>query len=458
MNETKALHTILIVSSDRPFREKLNENLTLQGYSVVEAASQSEALPLLEKRSVEIIFLDFERMPPLEMDIVSYLHMRHHAEIVILTTLAEIEEATSALKSGAAFYLLKPIRFTDLKAVLDKLSIRVDRTKELIELEQRVLSDLMAGSPAMQKTLKLAMKIASTSSTVLINGESGTGKEFFARIIHRMSPRIDGQFVPVNCGAIQDTLFESELFGHKKGAFTGADRDKQGLVEEANLGTLFLDEISELSPPAQVKLLRFLQEREFRRVGETVNRSVDVRVIAASNKDLFKLVGEKKFREDLFYRINVFALNLPPLRERRETIPNLIRLFVHRYNQAYGKSISTIAKGAEAILANYHYPGNVRELMNIIEHAIVLADGRELTERDLPEFMFRNRLLLSGPQSPATPLLSADSSATLAEVEKNHIRQVLELTRFNYTDASKKLGISRSTLWRKIKEYRLETP
>jgi DNA-binding NtrC family response regulator len=195
MNETKPAKTILVISNDRPFRLKLNENLSLQGYTVFEATSQAEALPLIEKHTARIIFLDFERMPPIEMDIVSYLHMRHHAEIVVLTTLHEIEEATNALKSGAAFYLMKPIKFTDLKAVLDKLSLRVDRTMELVELEQRFLSDLMAGSPAMQKTLKFAMKIAATSSTVLVAGESGTGKEFFARIIHRMSPRDPGHAV-----------------------------------------------------------------------------------------------------------------------------------------------------------------------------------------------------------------------------------------------------------------------
>jgi transcriptional regulator with PAS, ATPase and Fis domain len=395
-------------------------------------------------------------MPAIEMDIVNYIRMRYHAEIVVLTTIHEIEEATNALKNGAAFYLVKPIKFTDLKSVLDKLSVRVDRTRELVVMEQRFLTDLMAGSPAMEKVLRFAMKIAPTASTVLIGGETGTGKEFFARIIHRMSQRLEGRFVPMNCGAIPDTLFESELFGHKKGSFTGADRDKAGLVEEAHLGTLFLDEVGELSPPAQVKLLRFLQEREFRRVGETTSRSVDVRIIAASNRELAGLVEQKKFREDLFYRINVFYLYLPPLRERKETIPNLIRIFVHRYNQIFNKHVNTISKNAEAILANYNYPGNVRELENIIEHAIVLAESGEITERDLPDFMFRNRLMLSAPKVESLP--GAAQVQTIAEMEKDHIAQVLQLTDFNYTDASKKLGISRSTLWRKIKEYKIETP
>jgi len=300
------------------------------------------------------------------------------------------------------------------------------------------------------------MKIAPTASTVLIGGESGTGKELFARIIHRQSQRSEGKFVAMNCGAITETLFESELFGHKKGSFTGADRDKAGLVEEANQGTLFLDEVGELSPQAQVKLLRFIQEREFRRVGETATRSVDVRIIAASNKDLSALIEQKKFREDLFYRLNVFYLYLPPLRERKETIPHLIWLFVHRNNELFNKQVTTLSKNAEAILANYDYPGNVRELENIIEHAVVLCDGTEITERDLPDFMFRGRLLLSPPRQQDA-LMAPEQVLTLAEMEKGHISQVLSLTSYNYTEASKKLGISRSTLWRKIKEYKIET-
>jgi DNA-binding NtrC family response regulator len=457
MKEQKPTSTVLIISSDQPFRSKLRENLILQGFSVLDAASQADALPLLEKQNVEIVFLDIERMPAFEMDIVNYIRTQHRAEIVVLTTIHEIEEATGALRNGAAFYLVKPLKFSDLKSVLDKLSIRADRTRELVALEQRFLTDLMAGSPAMEKVLRFAMKIAPTASTVLVSGESGTGKEFFARIIHRMSQRVEGRFVPMNCGAIQDTLFESELFGHKKGSFTGADRDKAGLVEEAHLGTLFLDEVGELSPSAQVKLLRFLQEREFRRVGETSTRSVDVRIIAASNKDLAALVEQKKFREDLFYRLNVFNLSLPPLRERKETIPNLVRIFVHRFNQIFNKHIATISKNAEAILANYAYPGNVRELENIIEHAVVLADSGEITERDLPDFMFRNRLLLAGPGTAPEALPAPTAIHTLAEMEKDHIAQALRIADFNYTEVSKKLGISRSTLWRKIKEYKIET-
>ncbi len=455
-NIDKAAKSVMIISSDMPFRAKLRENLALQGYKIFDADSQTAALNILESEQIKTVFLDIERMPSSEMDMVSYIKTRFNAEIIVLTTLNELEDATNALRNGAAFYLVKPVRLSDLKPVLDKLALRVERDNEHIELEQKFLADLMAGSPSMQKVLKYAMKIAPTSSTVLIGGESGTGKEFFAKIIHRMSKRFDGRFVAMNCGAVPDTLFESELFGHKKGSFTGADRDKAGLVEEAHLGTLFLDEVGELSPAAQVKLLRFLQEREFRRVGDNINRSVDVRIIAATNKDLSKMIKQGTFREDLFYRLNVFNLYLPPLRERKETIPNLIRVIVHKYNQRFDKHVNQISKNAEAILANYDYPGNIRELENIMEHAIVLAENGEISERDLPEFMFRNRLLLGGPSdNPAGNMTSA--VLTLAEMEKSHINHILSMTNHNYTEASKLLDISRSTLWRKIKEYNIET-
>ncbi|MBN1577937.1 MAG: sigma-54-dependent Fis family transcriptional regulator [Chitinispirillaceae bacterium] len=446
--------SILLISTDISFKSSIKEQLQQQGYTVLEVNSQGDALAMLDKETIPIVFLDIERMPPIELDIVSYIRTRHNAEVVILTTINELEDATHALRSGAAFYLVKPVNPGDLIAVLEKLSLRIERRTEHIELEHRFLSDLMAGSPVMQKTLRYAVKIAPTSSTVLVGGESGTGKEFFARIIHRMSNRFTGRFVPMNCGAIPEALFESELFGHKKGSFTGADRDKTGIVEEAHLGTLFLDEVGELSPSAQVKLLRFLQGREFRRVGETVNRSVDVRIIAATNKDLTARIKQGLFREDLYFRLNVFYIHLPPLRERRETIPNLVRLFVHRNNQLFGKNVNSISKSAEVLLANYHYPGNIRELENIIEHAVVLAEGEEMGERDLPDFIIRNRLLLPEPSAGAQ---STDEIRPLTEVEREYIARALKATGYNYTEASKKLGISRSTLWRKIKDFHIET-
>jgi DNA-binding NtrC family response regulator len=460
MKPQNTIKAILLISTDEALIKIIGDNLMLQGFKLLIAKAPDEAIGYLEKESIDVIFLDIQSIPMQEMDIVHYAKTRTpQSEIIILTSLHELEEARNALRNGASFYLIKPLSFSDLKIVLDQLVLRVERNKSHIELEQQVLSDLMAGNPAMEKILKLALKIAPTSSTVLIGGETGTGKEFFARIIHRMSGRT-GNFVAMNCGAIPDTLFESELFGHRKGSFTGADRDKPGLVEEAHLGTLFLDEVGELTPQAQVKLLRFLQEQTFRRIGETNQRTVNTRIIAASNRKLTDAINEGSFREDLFYRLNVFYLYLPPLRDRKETIPTLIKLFVHRYNTILDKHVNIISKPAEALLANYSYPGNVRELENIIEHAVVLTDGTTMTEKELPEFMFHSHRLLAAPQpgSSQDASQSPTESFNLSEMEKTHITKILILTGYNYTDASKKLGISRSTLWRKIKTYKIKTP
>ncbi|MBD3420813.1 MAG: response regulator [Chitinivibrionales bacterium] len=444
---------ILFISVDDEFVAGIRNHIAFKSYEILHAHSSSSALAYMDSEEIDIVVLDIKSRANLEIDLVNYTRTRlPHAEIVILAEMHELEEASNAMRRGASLYLIKPVKIEDINAVLEKLSHRQDAHLEHLELQQRVLADLMAGSSVMEKTFKLAMKIAPTVSTVLIAGESGTGKEFFARIIHKMSRRADGRFVAMNCGAIPDTLFESELFGHKKGSFTGADRDKAGLVEEADLGTLLLDEVGELSPQAQVKLLRFLQERSFRRIGETRDRSVNVRIIAASNKDLIELIRHGSFREDLYYRLNVFNLHLAPLRKRKETIPNLVKLFVHRYNEITGKRVNKISKAAEAVMANYDYPGNVRELENIVEHAVVLAENNEITENDLPEVMFRNRLLL-GPPAAAPDEKEIKS---LRDVEKTHIAMVLERKKYNYTEVARLLGISRSTLWRKMKEYDLE--
>ncbi len=454
MADKSADTNVLIFSGDADFLSETGNNLCLQGFKILHASNQREALKYFERGAIAVAFIDLETEGSHELDLINYIKSRSpQTEVIVLTSIDGIEEATSALRKGASFYLIKPVSCDDIRPVIEKLSARVERSHQQQEMEHRFLFDLMGANPSMQKALRLAIKIAPTTSTVLIGGESGTGKEFFARIIHRMSQRGEGHFIAVNCGAIPETLVESELFGHRKGAFTGADRDKPGLVEEAHMGTLFLDEVGELSAAAQVKLLRFLQERAFRRVGETVMRTVNTRIIAASNKNLAVMVQEGTFREDLYYRINVFYLHLPPLRERKDTIPNLVRLFVHRNNTVFGKNINKISKSAEAILANYTYPGNVRELENIVEHAVVLAEGNEITEKELPEFMYRGRPLLSAPQPFQAP---SEQIMTLAEMEKRHIAMALEALDYNYTETAKKLGVSRSTLWRKIKGYGLE--
>ncbi len=453
--------TVLFVSLNAVSTAVAPDENTLSGYRLLDARSPSQALSLIEREKIDIVFLDIEAMPAQEMDVVHYIKTRApHAEIVVFATMNDLDAATRALRSGASFYLMKPVRPADMKAAADKLSAKVDNLSEYRELEQRLLADLMAGSPAMQKLLKLAMKIAPTTSTVLISGESGTGKEFFARIIHHLSRRTDGKFVAVNCGAIPDTLFESELFGHVKGSFTGADRDRVGLVEEAHLGTLFLDEVGELSQPAQVKLLRFLQERTFSRIGENTPRMVNDRIIAATNRDLPEALKDGTLRQDFYYRLNVFTMHLPPLRERKETIPNLVKLFIHKNNELLDKNITRVSAAAEAVLANYDFPGNVRELENIIEHAAVLAERSEISERDLPDFMFKNRLMIEGPRKSSPACLPPGSQSgdiePLAAMEREYIRHALKSLEFNYSETARKLGISRSTLWRKIREYKLD--
>jgi DNA-binding NtrC family response regulator len=452
--------TLLTISVDPTLESSINDNLVLEGFRLLRARTQADALAIIEREAIDIILLDMENGAVQEIDLIHYTRTRHPTtEIIVFTTVRELEEARAALRNGASFYLIKPVSFVDLKRVLIKLSAQIEERREHQQLEQQFLSDLMAGSSAMEKMLRLALKIAPTSSTVLLGGESGTGKEFFARIIHRMSRRAEDRFVAMNCGAVPDSLFESELFGHRKGSFTGADRDKPGLVEEAQMGTLFLDEVGELSPSAQVKLLRFLQERSFRRVGETATRTVNVRIIAATNRDLYRMVQEGSFREDLFYRLNVFYLYLPPLRERRETIPSLLKLFIHRYATLMDKQITSLSKGAEVALANYDYQGNVRELENIVEHAVVLADGHEIDERDLPEFMFRYRKLLPAPAQDGLGGSCADEQlCTLEQLEQHHIEYALKKLDYNYSETARQLGISRSTLWRKIRHYQLQTP
>lgn len=460
MKTEQSKKVLLILSVDKKFSTEIDTSLCLKNFDIFQAKSHNEALALLKKHSADVVLIDIEKMPAQEMDLVSYIKSRSpKTEIIILTTMGELENATYSLHHGASFYLMKPVNCSDLKHVIEKLSAKITRNNEYLEFEHRVLSDLMAGNPAMQKVFKLSIKIAPTASTVLIGGESGTGKEYFAKIIHRMSQRLDGKFVAMNCGAIPDTLFESEIFGHKKGAFTGADRDKPGLVEEAHMGTLFLDEVGELSLQAQVKLLRFLQEHSYIRVGDPTLRNVNVRIIAATNKNLSEKIEKGTFREDLYYRLNVFYLHLPPLRERKETIPNLIRLFVHRNNALLNKNINKISKTAEVILAEYDYPGNVRELENIIEHAMILAETSEITEKDLPEFMFGKRLMLTAPDKMTPSYTGRQQSIkvpTLAEVEKHHIQNMLNMFDHNYTETAKKLGISRSSLWRKIKTYNIK--
>jgi DNA-binding NtrC family response regulator len=359
-------------------------------------------------------------------------------------------------------YLLKPVATAILESTVRKALQKHSNKKNYQLMESHVLEELFGSTPEMQKILKTIYKIAPTTSTILITGESGTGKEFAANIIHRLSKRADEPFLAVNCGAIPENIVESELFGSRKGAFTGAV-NKKGLFEEAEGGTLFLDEVAELSQAVQVKLLRFLQSREIRRVGENENRTLDVRIIAATNRDVIADVKNGTFREDLYYRLNTFHVQLPPLRERRNAINSLIKHFIIKYQSKTGKSIRRMSHSAQIALTSYDYPGNIRELENIIEHAMVMAEGEEIALENLPEPLQpnyaipSNRLLLtSGAQSDHSPEADPndDDFLSLEELERRHIIKAFEKYK-NVSLASEKLGISRTTLWRKLEEYKV---
>jgi len=335
----------------------------------------------------------------------------------------------------------------DLRLVIEKVALRQEKELKYLESQTRLMHDLVGGNEKMQRAIEMADKVARTDSTVLVSGDSGTGKEVFARYIHMKSKRADGPFVAVNCGAIPENLIESEFFGHVKGAFTGAAYDKKGLTEEANQGTLFLDEIGELLPQAQVKLLRFLQDMTVRRVGGNEERIVNVRIIAATNKDLARQVEGGKFREDLFYRLNVIHIHMPPLRERKENIGKLIPFFIIKYAAALDKKPPVLDPNVMAMLQNYSYPGNIRELENIIERAVVLSEGGLITVEDLPPNLLQDRPRLSAAKDEVEEEL-----LSLAELEKRHIQRVLARLNNNQSLAAKTLGLSRTTLWRKIKD------
>jgi len=317
--------------------------------------------------------------------------------------------------------------------------------------EFEMLQGILARSSKMKRLLRLITKIASTESTVLITGESGTGKELVARAIHYESPRASRAFVPVNCAAIPETLFESELFGHVRGAFTGATGMKRGLFEQAEGGTLFLDEVAEIPPLIQVKLLRALQEKEIRRIGDHSAIGVDVRVIAATNTDVNKALESGQLRDDLYYRLNVFQIELPSLRERRDDIPLLARYFLERYCRRQGKQITGFSREAQLYLLQHDYPGNVRELENAVERAVTLVEGDLITEKELPPDMIQRRML-----RPAREGLAGYSPDwTLRELEKEHIKAVLQKYSGNLSRTASSLGVSRSTLWRKMRGYGL---
>jgi len=373
---------------------------------------------------------------------------------LLLTAQGTVETAVEAMKEGAYDYLTKPIDLQRLKILLDKIVERLETMREVKALRRQLresgtFGSLIGNSPEMRKIYSIIEQAAPTGASVLITGESGTGKELVAQTIHHLSPRASFPFVAINCAAIPETLLESEIFGHEKGAFTGAADRRQGCFELADRGTLFLDEIGEMTPATQVKLLRVLQERKFRRLGGRVEQSVDVRVIAATNIDPQEAVKGGKLREDLFYRLNVFAFRLPPMRERKEDLPLLTQAFINEFNQRNQKSIAGVDQQTMRMIEHYAWPGNVRELRNVIERATILAPGPFIEAKHLPPS------LAEEPAPQHQPQVALAPGITVEEAERRLILMTLEHTRDNKTRAAEILGISLKTLHNKLNKLRL---
>jgi two-component system response regulator AtoC len=446
---------ILIVDDDEALRDSLQLVLSSEGFEVVSARSGQEALELLASSAPEIVLCDL-RMPGMDgMELLPELARRQPGATLILMSAYGTEElALEAMKRGAYDYLAKPFQPSEVLLAIRKAQERerLRRTNQLLRRDaQRSLGErpIVAASASMIELLEVLERAAAFKATVLLTGESGTGKEILARAIHAQSPRRDEAFVAVNCGAIPETLLESELFGHAKGAFTGADRARRGLFVEASGGTLFLDEIGELPTPLQVKLLRVLQEEEVLSVGESKPRSVDARVIAATSRDLEAEGATGRFRDDLFYRLNVIRLAVPALRDRREDIPLLVDHFFAHFRDTLGKPLHGIADEVLDRLVGYAWPGNIRELENVMERAVIVASGDRLGLRDLPDNV-------AHPVDPAggeARDLSLRRVRRAAEAET--IRRALRATEGNRTRAARLLEISHRALLYKIKDYEI---
>jgi two-component system NtrC family response regulator len=450
---------ILIVEDETAQREMLGEFLKKEGHRIQEARDGKGALDLIRERSYDLVLLD-HRMPGMAgMDVLKEaLKIQPEMAVIMITAFGTIEDAVKAMKIGAFDYITKPIDLDELLIILERVAEHQNLKRENELLRERLrekgveVSHIVHKSKKMADLINLAARIAPSKATVLLQGESGTGKELFARLIHALSPRSQKPMVIVNCAALPESLLESELFGHEKGAFTGAIQRKIGLFEQADGGTLFLDEIGELPPHVQVKLLRFLQYGEFKRLGSNIILSSDVRLISATNRDLEAEVKTGAFREDLFYRINVITLSIPPLRERKEDIRPLVETFINRYSRENRKVIEGVTKEAMDLLLRYEYPGNVRELENIIERAVVIARGTFITRQDLP-FQHGNQQHQGERVKNGEKGLLRESIESL---ECRLIKDALKQASSNQTKAAEILGISERMLRYKLKKYGLK--
>lgn len=455
-----ASSTILVVDQDRSFVDPLAIYLHEQGFDVLRAQSIAEALAKLTDREVDVIIAAMDFPDGDGFSLLDWVREhRPETSVVLTTSCGTVESAVEAIRRGAEDYLVKPVFEEELKIALDRAlsrrSLKKENQRLKKQLEQRYSLDSLIGRDVrMLQVYELIEAVADTRTTVLITGESGTGKSLTARAIHRLSQRRDGPFVEVCCGALPETLLESELFGHKAGAFTGAVTDRKGKFELADGGTIFLDEIATASPALQVKLLRVLQDMEFEPIGGNETIRVDARVILATNQDLEQLVREGKFREDLYYRVNVINIQLPPLRERPTDIPLLAEHFLKKYREEIGKPVRGFSAQAMDLLQTYHWPGNIRELENAIERAVVLARSEWIEPEDLPPTV-RGMAAAIAPVSRSSSPPQGSLKAALQDPERRLILAALEANNWNKQRAARALGINRATLYKKMKRLGL---
>jgi DNA-binding NtrC family response regulator len=444
--------TILIIDDEEKLRQLLARILQLESYQVLQAGTIRQGLQMLQREDVDVVICDVKLPDANGVEAVEQIREKAPlAEIILLTAYGNIPDGVKAIKNGAFDYITKGDDNDKIIPLVARAEERVQMQRRIAQLEARVgktyaWDSIIGKSAAIRQAINLARKVADTPTTVLLTGETGTGKEVFAQAIHQESSRKSKPFVAINCSAFSKELLESEIFGHKAGAFTGANKDKKGLIEEAQGGTLFLDEIGEMPLELQAKLLRVLESKEFIKVGDTKTLKVDVRIIAATNRDLGEEVREGRFREDLLYRLNVFTIELPPLRQRKEDIPALAAHYLDVFS-AKGKKGLRMDPATLSLLQGHDWKGNIRELKNVLERAVILTEGGTLTPDQLP-------LDIQMSVSHSAPHVL--SAFDLASAEKLHIQRVLNHTKWNKAEAARLLNIGLTTLYRKIDEYKLE--
>ena len=449
---TEKSYKILVVDDDLEMCELLSDVLKAEGFSTLAISDSLEASKILKKEEFDVILTDLKMKGLKGLDLLEEAkRVASLTPVIIITAFGTIESAIQAMKMGAYDYITKPFQTDEIVLTVKKALENRLLKKEVARLKKEVESryqfhSLIGKSPPMQKLYELIERISNSTSNVLITGESGTGKELAAKAIHYNGIRREGPFIPVNCAAIPETLLESELFGYKKGAFTDAKTDKKGLMAEAAEGTIFLDEITEISLMLQAKLLRVIEEREIRPLGDTNSYLIDVRIISASNRDMKDLIHQGRFREDLYYRLKVIDIELPPLRERREDIPRLVEHFINRFGNETKRRISGASEEALRILIKYSWPGNVRELENIIQRAMVLCQHEVILPEDLPSSMLRE------PNEESLLEKGLHEKYTMDQLEKEYIKKVLIKVGGNKSKAAEMLGLDRKTLYKKIKE------